>query len=498
MLQKLVWFVLVSFLAVTEAFAEGFLTLPIRERSPVVRNGWYYTTRSPTYKRKHFATDYSTVDGQDIIAACDGVAIAAESWVDANGVGSYGYFTLERCNDLAPDGSRYMAIYAHLERAAPHLASKSRYDVDYATWTRVRRGEVIGYAGKSGTNWPHVHFEVFTGDYANKLNRRVDPYNLYGLASIYPGDGRGTGSTGYLWLAFPPAAPHYTDQDEDGYNMLEDCDDGNAGVNPGAIELCNGRDENCDGVFDDRWAALGTPCVMTPVPGCERSGIWVCSADETTIVCNADTTVGVERCDGLDNDCDGQTDEDWQTGLASDLGRPCEVGRGLCRQSGVFECATPDGLDTTCNAEPGAPGTEYCDGLDNDCDGAADNSCVMEPMWNACCSMGIEDPLVHCVQITTSSMLWADWDPATCDPSLFIGRVPPGGTCRGSSECVWQYFAGICGWYCTSHAAFCLYDRYRSYCTKMCWSDLDCPPPLICQVTNTIRGGTVNLCREVY
>jgi hypothetical protein len=326
------------------------------------------------------------VDGDEVIAACDGVAIAAESWTDS-GFGAYGHFTLERCNDLAPDGSHYMAIYAHLEHSAEYLASKSRHDTDYATWTPVRRGDPIGYAGQTGTTWPHVHFEVFIGNYANKANHRVDPYNLYGPTSTYPGDGRGTGSTGYLWLTFPPAAPHFIDRDGDGHNMREDCDDLNRNISPGATEFCNGADENCDTIPDDRWAALGTSCAVTPAPGCERSGLWVCSADETTIVCNADPTVGVERCNGIDDDCDGGTDEDWRTGLAVDLGEPCSVGEGECYRTGVFICE-PGGRGVVCGADYVYPTDEICDGLDNDCDGETDDFClcrVAHPYPNCLC-----------------------------------------------------------------------------------------------------------------
>ena len=86
---------------------------------------------------------------------------------------------------------------------------------------------------------------------------------------------------------------------------------------------------------------------------------------------------GVERCDGLDNDCDDAVDEDF-----SDLGDGCDDGIGECNRAGEMVCAA-DGLGTECNAVPGEPVDEVCDLLDNDCDELVD-----EELGSTTCGVG--------------------------------------------------------------------------------------------------------------
>ncbi len=79
-----------------------------------------------------------------------------------------------------------------------------------------------------------------------------------------------------------------------------------------------------------------------------------------------------ELCDGVDQDGDGDTDEDFEN-----LGAPCTAGIGACAVRGVEIC-TPDGLGTICDAVAGGPADELCNGLDDDCDGETDEG-VMRP-----------------------------------------------------------------------------------------------------------------------
>ncbi|MCB9549697.1 MAG: putative metal-binding motif-containing protein [Myxococcales bacterium] len=71
-----------------------------------------------------------------------------------------------------------------------------------------------------------------------------------------------------------------------------------------------------------------------------------------------------ERCNGVDDDCDGRADEDF------DVDAPCGAGIGACRQVARLVCTDDGGLTCPASAQP--PVAELCNGLDDDCDGRTD------------------------------------------------------------------------------------------------------------------------------
>jgi hypothetical protein len=160
---------------------------------------------------------------------------------------------------------------------------------------------------------------------------------------------------------------HCVDLDEDGVTNCDgDCDDNDPDSYPGNPEVCDGADNDCDGQTDEDFTNLGQACTVG-VGECEASGVYVCTGDQTGTECDATAgTPSAELCDGLDNDCDTEVDEDF-----ANLGQACTAGVGECEASGVYVC-TGDQTGTECGATPGTPSAELCDGLDNDCDGTAD------------------------------------------------------------------------------------------------------------------------------
>ena len=85
----------------------------------------------------------------------------------------------------------------------------------------------------------------------------------------------------------------------------------------------------------------------------------------------------LEVCDGLDNDCNGTADD----GFA--VGSTCSNGIGACASNGIIVCDGHGGA--VCSTMPGSPTEEVCDGFDNDCDGVVDNGFTL----GTACSNGI-------------------------------------------------------------------------------------------------------------
>ncbi len=174
----------------------------------------------------------------------------------------------------------------------------------------------------------------------------------------------------------------YADADGDGYAACQDCDDSVAEANPGLTETCDGIDNDCDGAVDQGvtsvWYAdadgdtFGDPAVTEAScaagPGYVGNNFDCDDTDSTS-------APGLEeRCDGVDNNCDGSVDEGVLSvfyldedgdgyGDARARVEACELGEGQVSDN-------TDCNDDAADVWPGS--TEVCDGVDQNCDGAVD------------------------------------------------------------------------------------------------------------------------------
>ena len=177
------------------------------------------------------------------------------------------------------------------------------------------------------------------------------------------------------------------DADNDGYSLCDgDCDDNNSAVHPNATEICDGIDNNCDGNIDEGVTntyyqdsdgdGYGNPNVA--VQACSAPSGYVSDNTDCDDNNSAAHPNATEICDGIDNNCDGNTDEGvtntyYQDSDADGYGNPSVA---------VQACSAPSGYvsnDADCNdgnsaIHPNA--TEICDGIDNNCDGNTDEGLI--------------------------------------------------------------------------------------------------------------------------
>jgi len=290
-----------------------------------------------------------------------------------------------------------------------------------------------------------------------------------GLLVLYPDtDGDGWGSAS--------AAPRLTCEPVAG--MLpdaSDCDDSDGDVNPDALEICDGIDNDCDNFID--LGASDTQFWFADTDndgfGDPRARIAACSAPPRASAFDTDCNDRIatvfpgaeERCDGLDNDCDRVTDEgltnacgscgeppaevcgnlqdddcdgqidetdagcfcDGRTDQPCYAGPPGSAGVGVCR-GGTTDCACPGGARLCTDGVFGAcegqvlPSEELCDGLDNDCDGVTD-----EGLINACGTCGAP-PTEVCDAIDNDCDGVVD-EGLRLACGLCPGETPPAETC---------------------------------------------------------------------
>ncbi len=135
-------------------------------------------------------------------------------------------------------------------------------------------------------------------------------------------------------------------------------------------ELCDNLDNDCDTQTDEEL----TRVCGTNIGECQ-TGIQHCQVGEWLEQCEGSIKSTDELCDDLDNDCDTETDEDF------DVGDICFAGLGECQREGIIICI--DEETSACNVVPGEPTDEVCDGLDNDCDTQIDEE------LSGCCEPNI-------------------------------------------------------------------------------------------------------------
>lgn len=180
------------------------------------------------------------------------------------------------------------------------------------------------------------------------------------------------------------------DNDEDGFDATQDCDDENALIFPGAVESCNGFDDNCDGNVDESLNfevffidndadGFGTADVVEM--GCTAPLGYVAIDGDCDDADPMIQPAAEEICDEIDNNCNGDIDEGTTDLYFVDFdgdgfGNPFNSVE-LCQQTDGFVLDNTDCDDDLVSIHPGLQ--EACgDDLDNNCDGQIDEGCIID------------------------------------------------------------------------------------------------------------------------
>jgi hypothetical protein len=167
-----------------------------------------------------------------------------------------------------------------------------------------------------------------------------------------------------------------------------DCNDAVRGAHPDATEVCNGIDDDCDGMIDEGVLVTvyrdadgdGRGDRATPMTACETTSGFSPTADDCDDTSSLRSPLLPEICDGVDNDCDGTADPadapvvaTWYADEDGDgFGGRARTETSCARPAGAWSLLGTDCDDTSASRHPAQ--AERCNGVDDDCNGVADFS----------------------------------------------------------------------------------------------------------------------------
>lgn len=176
-----------------------------------------------------------------------------------------------------------------------------------------------------------------------------------------------------------------------------DCDDSDAAVHPGALEICDGADNDCDTLGDEddpdvtgqsTWYVDGDGdghgTVLATLDACSQPAGYAGNSDDCNDTNGAIYPGATEICDGQDNDCNSLSDEAdpnlvggqvWYLDSDGDgYGDATQTSPLSCNQPASYVADNSDCNDSNRAINPGAQ--EVCDSndADEDCDGVADDN----------------------------------------------------------------------------------------------------------------------------
>jgi len=356
-------------------------------------------------------------DCDDLVDADDPDAEGlTTSWLDADGDGYGGAaFSEETCD--VPEGFVDNADDCNDGDATVHPDAEETCDgrdedcdgdtdedaVDAPTWYRDGDGDGFGDASTAVVDCSAAAIFVESADDCDDTDPAVHP----DADEVCNGtDDDCDGATDDDDPAVTAQATWYADTDGDGYGDADypplacelpdthsaddtDCDDSDASVNPGAAEVCNDVDDDCDDAIDDEDPSLtgattwhgdadgdGYGGTTFGLDACEAPSGYVADTDDCDDLDASVHPAASETCNEVDDDCDGDTDEDatdaptWYADADGDGYGDPDTSEDACEVPSGHVADASDCHDDDSTAWPGSTETETpADGVDQDCDG---------------------------------------------------------------------------------------------------------------------------------
>ncbi|HEX5660001.1 MAG TPA: MopE-related protein, partial [Polyangiales bacterium] len=146
---------------------------------------------------------------------------------------------------------------------------------------------------------------------------------------------------------------------------------------------CDGIDDDCDGQTDEDFGSRSSSCGQG---ACGRTGTITCVAGKQVDSCIAPAAPAIadDTCDGIDEDCNGDVDEDYPSKVSS-----CAA--GACAAMGTISCSAGKVVDSCAAKAPISSVDATCNNVDDDCDGKVDEdykSTATKCGVGACASTG--------------------------------------------------------------------------------------------------------------